>query len=210
MPRARLAVTLPPDGPLGRVSRASPEARLRVRSAVSNADGATLLAEVTAADGPAVVGALAETAAAAVDPLARDGDTAICRVALDDPSPFDAFAAAGTPPEFPCTVADGRLSVSVVAPRPALSALSDELDAAGLAFTVEAVTAATDPLAPLTPRQRRVLRVARDRGYFETPRDCSLAALADDLGMAKSTCSEALRRAQAALLDDYLDGGVPA
>lgn len=209
MPRARFGVTLPSDGPLGSVSRAYPEARFGVRSAVADADGATLLVEVRADDVRSVVGALAE--AAAVDPLARDGDTAVCRVTLAEPSPFDALAAAGTPPEFPAVVADGTLSVSVVAPRPALSALADALDAAGLAVEVREVAATVEPTDPLTTRQRHALRVARDRGYLETPRGCSLAALADDLGLAKSTCSETLRRAQATLVDAYLDtdgGGV--
>lgn len=35
-----------------------------------------------------------------------------------------------------------------------------------------------------------------ERGYYDTPRRCTLTELADELDLAKSTCSERLHRAE--------------
>ncbi|UPM42646.1 helix-turn-helix domain-containing protein [Halocatena salina] len=52
----------------------------------------------------------------------------------------------------------------------------------------------------LTDRQFEVLRTALDLGYFEVPREASLAELATELGCAESTVSVTLRKAEAAIV----------
>lgn len=52
----------------------------------------------------------------------------------------------------------------------------------------------------LTDRQFEVLQTALDLGYFEVPREASLAELAAELGCAKSTVSVTLRKAQATIV----------
>jgi hypothetical protein len=52
----------------------------------------------------------------------------------------------------------------------------------------------------LTRCQRETLVRALERGYFEVPRDCSLAELAASLGVSESAASERLRRATATLV----------
>lgn len=51
--------------------------------------------------------------------------------------------------------------------------------------------------------QRDILTHAVDRGYFETPRQVSIADLAADLGVPESTASYRLRRATAQLAEHY-------
>ena len=155
---------------------------------------------------PAVVATAADAEeVTAFDVLDREGDRAVCRVTTRAAESLHVAAAAGTPPEFPFAVVAGTARWSVVASNDALSALADEFDEAGIEFEVETVTAGIDTADPLTPRQRRVTRVAVERGYYETPRDCSLAELATALDLAKSTVSETLRRAERRLLAEYLD-----
>ncbi|PSP56389.1 helix-turn-helix domain-containing protein [Halobacteriales archaeon QH_7_66_36] len=206
MPRARLTVTLPRDSWLGRVTRTHQSAQLRIRTAALG-DPATLVATVAAPDVlPAVVATAADAEkVTAFDVLDREGDRAVCRVTTQAAESLHVAVAAGTPPEFPFTVVAGTARWSVVASNDALSALADEFDEAGIEFEVETVTAGVDAADPLTPRQRRVTRVAVERGYYETPRDCSLAELATALDLAKSTVSETLRRAERRLLAEYLD-----
>lgn len=211
MPRARLAVTLSPSSPLGRVTRAYPDAHVSVRTAVPNVDAAGVAANTVlrAPELPAFVAALAAADGVTLDVLARDDERVRClvRLAADAPSPLRAAARAGVPPAFPFPVTDGTARWDVTAPQPALSALADAFDAADVAFDVTSVSPLVEASPLLTPRQRRVLTVAVRRGYFETPRDCSLATLAAEVGVAKSTCSETLRRAQQAVLSRYLDAG---
>lgn len=80
----------------------------------------------------------------------------------------------------------------------------------GIAFSfghLDAVTdAPVDPFASvsLRPEQRRVLEVAAERGYYETPRGTTLEEIADDLGVPRSTVSYRLRRAEADLVAAFL------
>jgi len=61
-------------------------------------------------------------------------------------------------------------------------------------------------LSPLTlrPEQRRVLELAAEEGYYETPRETTLDEIAAELDWPRSTVSYRLRRAEAALVDGYL------
>ncbi|GGM75272.1 putative DNA binding protein [Halarchaeum rubridurum] len=58
-----------------------------------------------------------------------------------------------------------------------------------------------DRLDELTPRQRQAYKLARQNGYYEWPRETSVQALADDLGVSKTTFLEHLRSAENHLLD---------
>lgn len=56
----------------------------------------------------------------------------------------------------------------------------------------------------LTDRQYEALAVAREMGYYETPRTASFEDVADELDCAPSTANELLRRAEARLVDGVL------
>lgn len=53
----------------------------------------------------------------------------------------------------------------------------------------------------LTPAQREAFELARDRGYYEWPREASTRELAAELGVSKTTLLEHLRTAESKLLD---------
>lgn len=54
----------------------------------------------------------------------------------------------------------------------------------------------------LTDRQRELLRVALDAGYFDIPRSASLGDVAAELGISGNAASERLRRGLRALLSE--------
>jgi DNA-binding CsgD family transcriptional regulator len=56
----------------------------------------------------------------------------------------------------------------------------------------------------LTSRQREVLRVAREEGYYDAPREATQEAIAERLDVAPSTVAEHLRKAEATLVDRAL------
>ncbi|WP_459193140.1 helix-turn-helix domain-containing protein [Halosimplex sp. J119] len=56
----------------------------------------------------------------------------------------------------------------------------------------------------LTDAQRTAIRTAHEMGYFEIPRTASLEDVAAELGIAASSCSERLRRAQAHLVEAHV------
>lgn len=53
----------------------------------------------------------------------------------------------------------------------------------------------------LTSSQRDVYELARERGYYEWPRETSTRELADELDLSKTTLLEHLRKAESKLLD---------
>jgi len=54
----------------------------------------------------------------------------------------------------------------------------------------------------LTDRQDEALRIAYELGYFDVPRSASLEDVAEKLGIAPSSVSERLRRAQTQLIEE--------
>lgn len=76
-------------------------------------------------------------------------------------------------------------------------------------ITLERITSAESPTAHsvdkrerhLSPRQQEALALARERGYYEWPREVTAGELAAELGVAKTTFLEHLRRAESKLLD---------
>jgi predicted DNA binding protein len=67
--------------------------------------------------------------------------------------------------------------------------------------STDAGTEQTRVLDRLTSSQREVFELARERGYYEWPREVSTRELADELDIAKTTLLEHLRKAEAQLLD---------
>lgn len=127
--------------------------------------------------------------------------------------PLDAFLGAFLETEFlsiPPVVyrSEGRLSLGVVGPpdqlRGALSALPDAIDA-----DVDRIGSyeGGGRLAGvrMTDRQAEALRTARRVGYYDVPRTGSVAEVADALDCSSSTASAHLRKAEATLVDAYLD-----
>ncbi|MDZ7688314.1 MAG: helix-turn-helix domain-containing protein [Halobacteriales archaeon] len=58
----------------------------------------------------------------------------------------------------------------------------------------------------LTEKQRALVEKAVKMGYYDTPRRCSLTELAEECGIAKSTCSDTLHRAEERVLKEFVNG----
>lgn len=63
-------------------------------------------------------------------------------------------------------------------------------------------------VADLPYEQRTALETAVSMGYYETPRDASLGDIAAALGVAQSTLRYRLRRAEAWLTSNFVDGAM--
>jgi predicted DNA binding protein len=119
---------------------------------------------------------------------------------------------------WPATFSEGLERYNVLAPsRAALERLARHLERLGevrvewLAdVPIDALdvigSPLTDVVASFTRKQMDVLRAAIERGYYETPRRVSVAALADEFGLAPSTFDEHLRKAERRLLERFATG----
>ena len=101
--------------------------------------------------------------------------------------------------------ADGRLDVTVVGVGKALTELVDALrDRGDVGVDVLEVGTYDRRLATvggsLTDRQFEAVEAATGLGYYAAPRRAALSAVAAELGVADSTASELLRRAESRLM----------
>jgi hypothetical protein len=205
MPRARLTLRVPEHVWIGEVSRSNPETRFRVLAALADDESGVSLVELS---GPDVEEALADLRAVdevrEVTPVRLREQEAL--VQLETSSPFLLFPiqGSGTPLEFPFTLLGGTAEWEVTAPQERLSALGEQLREFGIDFDVRYVREQWESESLLTERQLELIREAVRRGYYDTPRTCSLTELADHLGMAKSTLSESLHRAEERIVKQFL------
>ncbi|MDS0298513.1 helix-turn-helix domain-containing protein [Halogeometricum sp. S1BR25-6] len=88
------------------------------------------------------------------------------------------------------------------------TALDAVREASGAEITVERIASSetvdserTRRLGTLTPTQREVFELARERGYYQWPRGVSTRELAAEAGVSKTTLLEHLRKAESKLLD---------
>lgn len=201
MARAKLRVRLPPATWIGATSRAHPEAEVHVHSVLPTEDGGTALAEVRADDPEAFVADATDHDGLADVAIAEaSGERVLLTLETSEPLLVASLRDAGVPVDLPVVVSDGHATLEVTAPRTRLSDLGEGLADRGLSFDVEYVREGTETDDPLTAAQRDLLALALEKGYYETPRECTLTELADAAGVAKSTASERLHRAESAVI----------
>ncbi len=205
MPYAELTITVPDAVWISEVSGAHPETTFRVLAATANTATGVARIEIDG-DEPEAVCEKIRSYDGVTDLTVLEADEAAWLVQIETTVPLllTSLQDSGVPIEMPIEVRDGELRLELTVPRETLSSLGETLDQLGIAYTVERVQqdVESDPL--LTDRQRWVVEEAIDRGYYDTPRRTTLVDLADDLDVAKSTCSEILHRAEERVLKDYL------
>jgi len=205
MPTAKLAVTLPEDIWIADLSTRFPDATFRVLAALPDEDTGVGLVEITATDIGDVLGRLDEIDGVRVfETLYRGDDRALVQFETDDPLVLLSIRNSRAPFEPPVTIVDGIANLEITAPRDRLSSLADQFRTFGLQFDVRSIRTSIDSESVVTDGQRRLIETAVERGYYDTPRTCTLTELADHLDIAKSTASERIHRAESAIVRAFV------
>lgn len=206
MPRAKLSIRMPEMAWIARLSRRHPEARFRVLAAISVDEGGAGLLQITAEDPGRIAAEVGEfDTVTSVDRLETSDDVAIVEFRTGTPMLLLSAREAGLPLRPPVDIQAGVASVWVTGSAERLSAFADRLEQYGMTLEVEKVTSDVDPSSLLTDRQREVVEAAIELGYYDTPRRCSMGELANALGVAQSTCSETLHRAEGAIVRAFVE-----
>ncbi|WP_276258775.1 helix-turn-helix domain-containing protein [Haloglomus litoreum] len=206
MIRARFRLWLPDGLWVADVSRSFPDASLRLLTGVPMDDRTLELGETRGEDPRAVVEAIRKQPdVRSLELLYCDEERSLSRYETEDQALFEFLGGSSLLPEFPLVVEDGVMSFAITASRADFEAFGDRLDASGLRYELQSVVHRDDSDGgPLTDRQLECLTVAWRMGYFEVPRDCSLAEVADALDVDTSTVSETIRRGTARVLERFL------
>lgn len=130
------------------------------------------------------------------------------RVQLETTTPLvlTAIQSAGVPLRMPFEISDGSMALNTTIPQHQLSKLGESFRESGIEFTIQRIQPEADSESLLTDRQEWLLYEAIDRGYYDTPRRITLVELADELDLAKSTCSETLHRVEERVLKQFVTG----
>lgn len=205
MIRAKFHIRLPDDMWVAEASRAFPDATFRLLSGLRAGDTAIELGEVIA-DDPKAVLERSHDAIEGWELLEATDDRALTKYETTDIDLYEFVESTTLTVEFPVVVRDGWYEFDLTGTRAELDGFRDALDAGGQPYELRSVVGTSASGGLLTDRQREVLETALLMGYFEVPRECTLAELSDSLGIDPSTASTVLRRGESRIVATYLTG----
>jgi predicted DNA binding protein len=206
MPQANLTLTIPEGVWIGDISRAHPEATFRILAALAGDDAGVGLAEITSRNLPSILSDI-ETSDSVVelDILRQHDDKALIQFETTMPLLLFPIQDSGIPLEMPFTIEAGEANWEITAPQRRLSELGNQFEQFGIPFTVNEIRRHVEPTQLLTDSQLELVHTAIEKGYYDTPRRCSLTDLASESGIAKSTCSETLHRAEGKIIKQFIE-----
>lgn len=207
MPYANLTITIPDSVWISEVSQAHPNTTFRVLGATANTATGVARIEILGDDSQTVCDEI-RAYDSVTDLTVFENEPGMSRIQVETTIPLllSSLQDSGVPIEMPFELQNGEMTLEATIPQQTLSGLGDTLDQFGIQYTVERIQqeVESDPL--LTDRQEMVLDEAIERGYYDSPRETTLVNLADEMDMAKSTCSEILHRAEGRVLKEYRSG----
>ncbi|MDR5673031.1 helix-turn-helix domain-containing protein [Halalkaliarchaeum sp. AArc-GB] len=206
MSRARIVLDMPEGVWVSEVTAQHPDATVCVLSAVPAEDSGIALITVYADEPDEIVPAI-ESHPGILEAEPVHESTGQVTVQIETRTPMLVLSAqtSGVLIDFPVRISDGQVTLEVSGAADRLSALFGEFDGAGVEYQVEYIRDDPRPEELLTETQRDLLLTAVGRGYYDTPRQCSLTELAEEVGLAKSTCSETLQRAEGAVIEAFVE-----
>lgn len=204
---ARFRIRLPPDLYVTDISRSFPDATFRLLAGVHTGDAASELGEAVTEAPDAVASAFRNhDAVGEFEVLERTDDRLLTTDETTDVALYTFVETAGLPPEFPVAVRNGHYEFDLTSTREEFDQLRATLEESGTPYDLLSKVSRERSERLLTRRQEELLTVGLREGYFEVPRECTLADLAETVGIDKSTASGVIRRAQARLIAWYLGG----
>ncbi|WP_230198738.1 helix-turn-helix domain-containing protein [Halopiger djelfimassiliensis] len=200
-------MTLPEDIWVAEVSTSFPDATFRLLTGVPKGGRALELGEVRAENPESVTDAIrVHPDIFEYDQLYGDEHRAIGQYEADEKGLYEFLWESSVPPEFPIVVEGGEMEFTLTATRAQFEAFGAALEDTGRRYDLLTVVHTDEQEALLTDRQREYVTVAHRHGYFDVPRECTLAELAAILEVDKSSASETIRRGVNRLVGRFIVG----
>lgn len=207
MIRAQFRIQLPEHLWIAEVSREFPQATFRLLSGYRADDEALELGETITDSPEEVVESIRDHPSIEnYELLESDERRTLGKYETSDTDLYDFVEMSSLTIEFPVDVRNGWYEFDLTGTREELDRLQELLDDSPLSYELLSLVGTTETDDLLTDRQWEVLETAVRNGYFEVPRECTLAELADDLAVDKSTASTVLRRGESQLIKWFLTG----
>ncbi len=206
MPKVRMKVEA--SGSLAELSKAHPDATFRILTSLSTDAGHMTLVEIEELDPERAANFLeGDSDVLTHEVLHTDDRKAVIQFLQEsEPAAGRAGQESNNPPPYPLVLRDGWILAESITTHDRLTAFREQLEAVGVKYELLSVTQSQDPTELLTERQREFVTEALERGYYDTPRRCSLTDVADALGVNKATASGILHRAEGAIMKEFMEG----
>jgi hypothetical protein len=205
MPQASLTITIPEGIWIGDVTRSYPETKFRILAALADGDNGVGLAEISGSEAESVLAEVcADETVVECETLQQYEDTVLVQFETTIPLLLLPIQDSGVPLTMPFTIQEGQAEWELTSPQHRLSELGNKLEEFGIPFTVNEISQQVEPEQLLTDSQLDLLERAIESGYYDTPRESTLTELAEDVELAKSTCSETLHRAEEKILKQFI------
>lgn len=134
-----------------------------------------------------------------------DEQTVLIQYQFPEAEPYRALRATGNIPQFPARMQDGWLSTEMTASHERLAEYTDKLAAANIPFTIQSLSQSHSPEELLTERQWEFITEAVERGYYDSPRRCTLTELANTFAVNSSAASGVLHRAEGRIIKEFVN-----
>lgn len=208
MPQATLTVSIPSGAWIHDVSVDAPETVFRVMAMLSGDEHGHALLEIETENPVPILAAIdGRDDVTEFELLWKQDETTMVQVETTRPLLLWPVLEAGIPLETPFEIRDGEATWEITTSSARLSALGERLDEAGIAYDLGSVTDEPVETADrmLTERQREVVVVAAEQGYYETPRRATLTEVSESLGISKATGSDVLHRAEGKVMTWFIE-----
>ncbi|ELY91798.1 helix-turn-helix domain-containing protein [Natrialba taiwanensis] len=192
------------DGWLATISSEFPDAEFRLMATQLRDDGAFVILEVLTPKGDELVRRFENTPEVdAVDVYHTDERMVLLQFQTSATKSYDPLRRSKNISIYPTILRDGWFSVELAASHEQLSKYTDELAAAGIPYEIVSLVQSHTASELLTDRQWEFITEAIERGFYETPRRCTLAELGDVLGIHKSAVSRLRHRAESRVIKNF-------
>ncbi|GAA0255110.1 helix-turn-helix domain-containing protein [Haladaptatus pallidirubidus] len=193
------------DGWLAMISSDFPDAEFRLMATQLRDDGAFVILEVLTPKGDALVRRFENTPEVnAVDVYHTDERMVLLQFQTSVTKSYDPLRRSKNISIYPTILRDGWFSVELAGSHERLSEYTDELAAAGIPYEIVSLIQSHTASEMLTDRQWEFIIEAVERGFYESPRNCTLAELGDILEIHKSAVSRLRHRAESRIIKNFV------
>lgn len=207
MTNAEIVIQLPEGTWVKDVSEKYPEATFHILSVVSDEESGVGTLKLKGESVSEMVEGIKESnTVESSELLYKDEDIGEAILQFETEAPLLHLAAteSNVPINMPIKINDCEVVMELTAPHSCISDFVGKLDEYNLEFEVNHVKE-IETENVLTEKQRRLIETGIEKGYYGTPRECSLTKLADEMDMAKSTCSDMLHRAESKIVKEFMN-----
>lgn len=154
-----------------------------------------------------------QEAIVSVEEVYADANIGLIRYTTREARVYDAALEAGATPVFPVEISDGKLIIEGLMSHDLISRFEEALESIDASYDIRLIKQQSDVDAlkhsptvdnVLTARQQRFILEAVERGYYDTPRQCTLTEMAESLDVTKGAASGLLHRAEERIIKEFV------